>query len=166
MTKKIDIGKDSISSLGTQDKWYKGSSIELLSNDGKTPIRLDKVMLQVSTYHTCTAVACIGCLVHITDETGASLMTSVTAGITDDASLEVLLNQWKDNVFMTDFRLVGTGNDESVIPVWPMEADTRRLLMPGQKLYASFLIMPTGAETTKSAIMYFDSIIWYSAAAQ
>lgn len=167
MVKKIDISQTQIASFGTANKWYKGSNIELLSNTGQTDIRLDKVMVQVSHYNTCAVQpGVVGCLVHMTDETGADLASSITAGTTDDAALETLLNQWKDNVFMTDFRIAQMGNAGSALPLIDLAADTRRLLKPGQKLYVIVLFQPLGTETTKASISYVDSIIWYSAAAQ
>lgn len=167
MVKKIDINQTQISgTIGTANKWYKGANIELVNNTGQTDIRIDKVMVQVGHYNTMAAgPGVLGCLVHMTDETGADLSSSITAGTTDDAALEVLLNQWKDNVFMTDFRIVQSGFTTN-LPVVALEADTRRILKPGQKMYVIVLFEPLNAETTKSSISFIDSMVWYSAAAQ
>lgn len=165
MAKKIDLSEVTISSIGTSGKWYKSADIEIINNNGKSDIRLDKAMMQVSQFHTGTASMVMCTLVHLSDETGATLTASITAGTTDDAALETLLNQWKDNVFMTDFRYCGTGADEVVFPVVALEADTRRLLKPGQTLNVLHLARPTTTETTKSAGFYLDSMVWYSAAA-
>lgn len=165
MTKKLDIGSANPATYGTQNKWYKATDFELLSNDGKTDIRLDKAMIQMSAYHNAVAPIILAVVVHFTDETGVSMAASITSGTTDDAALEVLLNQWKDNVFMTDFRLCGTGSDETIQPIVTLEADTRRILKPGQKMEVTVLSQPLAAETTKSTVAYIDSIIWYSAAA-
>lgn len=167
MTKKIDIGSLGVSGVGTTAKWYKSSDVELLNNTGNTDIRVDKLMLQTSGYHTGAVSAwVVAYIVHLTDETGATLSASVTSGTTDDAAMELLLNQWKDNVFMTDLRIMGMGMDENLIQVVSLEANTRRILKPGQKLYLTALVQPQGSETTKNFAGYFDSILWYSAAAQ
>lgn len=167
MVKAIAVGASQhAANIGTAATWYKNTDITLVNNSGQTPIRLDKVMIQLSGYTTFTGPGMIGVLVHITDETGASMTASVTEGTTNDAALTTLMNQWKDNIFMTDFRLIGSGYDESLLPVISLEADTRRILKPGQQLRLSILAEPLSTETTKAIITVYDSIIWYSAAAQ
>lgn len=167
MTKKIDVAKLTSPALGTQATWYKlAADMEILNNTGNTEIRVDKAMIQASCNHNCVAQAVIGFLVHFTDETGAALTASITNGTTDDAALETLLNQWKDNVFMTDFRWVGTGVVGPLMPIISLEANTKRILKPGQKMLLSMIVQPGGAETTKYAYAFIDSITWYSAAAQ
>lgn len=166
MAKKIDLSFNSIASIGTATKWYKSANVELLNNTGTTDIRLDKLLAQVSLSGDLAGVCVVGAVIHMTDETGADMSSSITAGTTDDAALETLLNQWKDNVFITDFRLMGTGSDEMLCPVIELSADTRRILKPGQKLYFILLCEPAGTETTKTMKYFLDSFLWYSAAAQ
>jgi len=156
------------STIGTSGKWYKTADTVFVNNTGQTDVRVDKLMLQVSVYNSFAAnIGVLGIVVHITDEAGNSLQASLQDGVTTDATLTALLNQWKDNVFMTDFRLMGTGQTtQDGMNVITMEANTRRILKPGQKMSVCCMAQPMNAETTKSCLFYLDSMVWYSAAAQ
>lgn len=167
-TKTFKLSKLTTASFGNPDVCYKCTAdVVLLDNTGKTPIRVDKEMAQVSAYHSATNSAILfGSVVHSTDETGNAFTGSIVNGTTDLAALTALLEQWKDNIFMTDFQLIGTGADENVLYVSNLEADTRRILQPGQKLCVSIIAMPMSAETTKLAWGLLDNILWYSPAAQ
>ncbi len=151
--------------FGTANTWYKSPTIELLANNGKTPIRIDKMMSQISGYHTGVAPAVLGAVVHLSDETGATFDDAITSGTTDTAALETLLNQWKDYVWMTDFEILGTGQDEVNIHVTELSADTRRLLQPGQSLNCTILALSYAGETSKTMRMLLDAMFWYSPSA-
>lgn len=170
MTKEFQLEKIiSGTNIGTNNTVYKvGTPVELCSNTGKTPIRIDKEMCQVSCYHTGTGPVLMGVVVHMSDETGATFdgASAISEGVTTIDALQGLMNQWKDNVFMTDFQLVGTGYDESLIWVTNLEADTRRILNPSQKLYVSVFAIPMTTESSKQACAIIDNIVWYSPAAQ
>lgn len=166
MAKQILVQACTKSGLGTVNTWYAATVVTLLENTGKTDIRVDKLMLQLSGYSSCVAATTIGAVVHLSDENGNYLSSSVSDGSTNDAALTALLNQWKDNVFMTDFRVMGTGSDENFMSAINLEANTRRILKPGQKIGFSLLVQPMGAETSKAVTTMIDSILWYSAAAQ
>lgn len=156
------------STIGSSLKWYKTSDVVYINNTGQTDVRLDKLLLQVSVYNSfAVGPGVCGVIVHITDEAGNSLNSSIVDGTTTDALLTALLNQWKDNVFMTDFRFMGLGSTtQDGMNVIPLEANTRRILKPGQKLCVMCLAQPLNAETTKSCNFYLDAMWWYSAAAQ
>lgn len=155
------------STIGTAAKWYPNSGdLVIVNNTGQTDVRIDKLMIQASLYNSFTNIGVAGVICHITDENGNALSASIVAGTTTDSTLQTLLNQWKDNVFMTDFRFMGIGTStQDGMPVVPLEANTRRILKPGQKLCLTFLAQPQGSETTKSASCYYDVMVWYSAAA-
>lgn len=166
MVKKIDLSGASVASLGTAEKWYKRTDEALLSNTGQTPIRVDKILTQFSCYHSAVAPIVMGVVVHMSDETDATFSDGIVAGTTGDAELEVLMNQWKDLIWMTDFEVIGTGTDEMQCHVSNLEAGTRRLLNPGQSLYITVLARPIATETSKSLTGFIDNILWYSPAAQ
>lgn len=166
MTKVFKVMQQTSGNLGTAMTWYKQTDIELLNNTSQSPIRVDKCMVQLSAYTDAAQPAVLMFLVHLTDETGASLTGSVSNGVTTDTNMTTLLNQWKDLVFMTDVRIIGVGNDETNVFVGNLEADTRRILQPGQKLIVTILCEPIATETNKHVIAYLDSIVWYSPAAQ
>lgn len=154
------------STIGTAQKWYKNSAdVVIVNNTGQTDVRIDKLMVQLSERIDFANYGIVLGLVHQSDENGNSLSASVTDGTTTDATLQALLNQWKDNVFMTDFRFVGTGV-VGPMNVVQLEANTRRILKPGQKLLLSIFGQPLGTETTKAVSCYYDILVWYSAAAQ
>lgn len=165
MAKEQVLEKASITGIGTADTWYKATTVELLSNNGKVPIRIDKLLSQISGYHSCAAVAVMGAVIHLSDETGATFDDAITSGTTTYANLESLLNQWKDYIWLTDFEMIGTGSDETNIHVSELSADTRRLLMPGQSLNFSLLASPLSTETSKVMTMILDAMFWYSASA-
>lgn len=154
-----------ISGLGTANTIYKSTTLELLANTGKTPIRIDKILSQVSAYHTGTATMAFGAVVHLSDETGATFDDGITSGTTTLAALETLLNQWKDYIWLTDFEILGTGQDEVNIHVSELSADTRRLLQPGQTLNFTMLALMSSTETSKSLTSLFDGMFWYSPSA-
>lgn len=166
MAKQILVQNVSKTGLGNINSWYASATIDLLNNNGKTDLRVDKVMCQYSGYTSTVGSTVVACIIHLSDENGNYLSGSVSDGTTTDAALTTLLNQWKDNVFMTDFRLFGTGADEQFLNLITLEANTRRILKPGQKLGFTMLIQPLAAETSKAITGFLDSIMWYSAAAQ
>lgn len=151
--------------MSTANAIYKATTIELLLNNGKTPIRIDKILSQISGYQSGTGVMMMGAVIHLSDETGATFDDAITSGITTLSQLETLLNQWKDYVWLTDFELLGTGTDETNIHVSELSADTRRLLQPGQSLNCTILGMPLVSESSKSITMVLDAMFWYSPSA-
>jgi hypothetical protein len=167
MTKDFRIENVGISgTIGTVNTWYKSTTCDLLNNTGKTPIRIDKVLAQVSGYHTCAVGSGIFMAVlHISDETGACFDADVTAGTTTLGGLEDVLQAWRDYIWITDMQVMGTGSDETNVKTVQISADTRRVLNPGQKLSFTSLFMPLSGETTKSLIAMLDANFWYSAAA-
>lgn len=166
MVKKFDIEYLFLSGLGTAQKVYSDSNVEILNNSGQTAIRVDKMLSQFSGYHNAVQPMVVGVMVHMTDETGAAFTDAIVNGTTTIAQLEVIMNQWKDLIWMTDLQVLGTGNDETNIFVSNLEAATRRLLNPGQKLLFTMLCIPLATETSKDINGFLDNIVWYSPAAQ
>lgn len=162
MPKEQVLVTQNITSIGIVGTYYKGTTIELLANTGKTPIRIDKLLSQVCCYHDGTAPMVFGGVVHLSDETGATFDDAITSGTTNENTLETLLNQWKDYIWITDFKFVGTGSDENVIHEVELSADTRRLLQPGQSLNFTQLAYPTASESAKTMRMLYDAMFWYS----
>lgn len=165
MAKEFVLEYSTITGLGATSVWYKGTTIELLSNTGKTPIRVDKLLSQISGYHSGVNPVIFGAVIHLSDETGATFDDAITSGTTTTAGLETILNQWKELIWLTDFEVLGTGSDEVNIHVSELSADTRRLLNPGQSLNFTLLAQPTTTETSKYISMMLDAIMWYSAGA-
>lgn len=168
MTKDFRIENVGIfGTIGTVNTWYKSTVCDLLNNTGKIPIRVDKVLAQVSGYHSCAVSPGIYmAILHCSDETGATLDADITAGTTTLGGLEDVLQAWRDYVWITDMQIMGMGNDETNVKTVEISADTRRILNPGQKLSFTSLFMPLGAETSKSLIAMLDANFWYFSAAQ
>lgn len=145
-----------------------GTDQILLDNsNGKSPIRLDKLLLQWSGYlsGSPTKPHGLSLIVHLTDKSGNSLTASITNNTTTIADYNTLLQKWKDNLFMTDHQMLGTGSDETNIFVSNMEADTRRILEPGQKLIFSVVAISTESVAVTPTGMA-DTMLWYSPAAE
>lgn len=165
MAKEFIIEEVTNTGMGTAGTIYKSTTLELLANTGKTPIRVDKVLSQISGHQDGSYPMMLGAVVHISDETGATFDDAITSGTTTIAQLETILNQWKELIWLTDFELLGTGFDETNIHVTEMSADTRRLLQPGQSLNFTLLSMPRQTESSKQMKVLVDAILWYSAGA-
>lgn len=163
MTKDFRLARITCPAVGTADTIYKCTLVDMLNNTGKVPIRVDKVLSQISGYHNGAGPMMIGTIVLLSDETGGTPDADITSGTTTLAQLEAILQVWRDYIWMSDFRVLGTGQDETQVFVSELSADTRRILNPGQKLSVLCVVMPMSAETTKYAYLLFDGAYWYSA---
>lgn len=163
MTKQFYHQLATVTTNATGNLYEKATTIPLIANTGSTPIRIDKIMVQVSWYHAAAGACKCGSVVSLTDAAGANFDDSISA--TNNASMETLLNKWKDNIWLEDFRYVGTSVDESLITTVEMEAATRRIVSPSQSLELS-IIASNIASTSISVYALIDVIVWYSPAAQ
>lgn len=165
MTKDFRLARVSCPAFGNVDTVYKCTLVDLLTNNGKVPIRIDKVLSQISGYTNAANPVMVGTIVLMSDETGGTPDADITSGTTTIDGLEDVLQIWRDYIWMSDFRVVGTSNDESVVYVSELSADTRRILNPGQKLSMLAVVLPMSAETSKYAYFIYDAAFWYSPAA-
>lgn len=165
MVKKFYVSNTSASTNATANL-FEPESHQLLENTSQVPLRLDKVMVQWSGYHSCTNTAVVGIVLSLSDMNGACFDDSITG--TSFSSLTSLLDDWRDFIWATDFRHMATGTGSSAAPplVFQLEADTKRILQPGQKLFVSILVANKTTEAAKSVVGTIDCIMWYSPAAQ
>lgn len=144
-------------------KFHTPYRVTLVDNStGKTPVRIDKVLAQLSfmNYHTSPKV--LAAFVELSDIQGNfGPQASMT-----DAEFTTMTEKWQDYLWMTDIRLVGTSQDEQLATTIEFAADTKRLLQPGQKLALVFGTFSSGDSSATSDLFVVDAMCWYSPAAQ
>lgn len=166
MTKKVAVENMNFSGTATTSRWDKGTDTVVLNNSGTSPIRVDKFMLGISTFNSDVSDTYIGVIVQLSDSNGNCMTDQIAGGAGDtNAALNTLMEKWKDYVWMTDFRAVASGVTQ--IPmVFDLEANTKRLLEPGQKLVITVLWLSGNDTSAKTLNTMQDYAVWYQAAAQ
>lgn len=166
MTKKLGISNGVFTGTATVNNWKANTKLEILNNSGVTPIRIDKLLLGFSGWQTHSIPVYAGVLVHLSDTNGNTLVDTVDGtGADTTADLNTLMEKWKDYIWMTDFRAIGTGYDESVLIQYDLEAATKRVLLPGQKMYVSILWMAGTDNSAQNMNYLLDYALWYQQAA-
>jgi hypothetical protein len=166
MTKKIGVAQFGFGGTATVNNWKASTKQELLNNSGPLPLRVDKLMMGVTCVHTHSNEAYVGCIVHLSDTNGNTVVDTIDGSGADATSdLNTLLEKWKDYVWMTDFRLIGTGV-AGLITNYDMEANTKRILEPNQKLYCSMVWMAGQDTSAKMLSTMLDYGLWYQQASQ
>jgi len=165
MVKKFYVRNTSCNTNATANL-FEAESHELLENTSQLPLRIDKVMVQWSGSHACTATAVVGVVISLSDMNGLCFDDSISGDSFTD--LTSTLDDWRDFIWSTDFRHMATGTGSSAAPpvAMQLEAATKRILAPGQKLFVSLLVTNKTTEAAKSVIGTLDCIVWYSPAAQ
>jgi hypothetical protein len=162
MTKKLGIATMSVTGTSTLSNWKAATKQEILNNNGTVPIRIDKFMAGVTAVHSYGSFCYVGVMVHLSDTNGNTVLDTVDgtgADLTSD--LNTLMEKWKDYIWMTDFRLVGSGSDENILTSIELDAGTKRLLEPGQKLYVSLLWMCTADNSAANVSSLLDYALWF-----
>lgn len=163
--KDLQVITDLLTS-NTQNSLYFNSDTILVNNTSTVPLRVDKLILQLSCYTGATLPVYYGAVVHITDKSGTSMTTNLSSGTSTLANLNTLMGKWRDNIFLTDFQIIGTGSDENQITLIELNADTQRKLQPNQKMLLTIFVVPLAPTESKTTNTLIDSIVWYSPAAQ
>lgn len=146
---------------------WKATEIELYSNTGQTAVRIDKIMGQISYDHNATAAIYIGAVISLSDFAGGDWATSIDGTSDPTSSIETALNTWKDFIWVTDFRKVGTGADENFLNMIEIDVGTKRLIEPNQKVLLHLLVMSSGEDLSAKNLNYLsDFNLWFSPAAQ
>lgn len=165
MTKKVGISQTLANGTATVNAWKKGTTVELMNNNGTLPVRIDKAMIGVGYYHNHTTTGFVGCVVHLTDTNGNSVIDTFDGGAGDaTADLNTMLEKWKDYVWATDFRPCGPGTTNPLVQV-DFDMATKRLLEPGQKLMVDVIWM-SGTDSSGKVLSYLvDYNLWYQQSA-
>lgn len=165
MTKKLVLNQSTISGANISNNWKANTKLELLNNSGVTPIRVDKMMMGVSYYHNHTSAQYVGVIIHTSDTNGNTFVDTIDGTSDATSDVQTLMEKWKDYIWMSDFRVAGFGDDGCDTSNVDLEAGTKRVLQPGQKMYVSLLVM-AGSDTTGKVLSYLvDASLWYQQAA-
>lgn len=148
-------------------KLHVANRIVLVDNTGKTPIRIDKVLAQLSYINGFTSPKVFAAIVHLSDVQGNYFDVSVgSGGVMTDAQFETALGVWKEQIWMTDIRMSGTSTDEQVGNLVEFAADTKRLLQPGQKLALTYGSYGSADSSATNDQYVVDAQVWYNPASQ
>lgn len=107
-------------------KLHTANQIVLVDNNGKSPIRVDKILCQLSIVNGFTSPKVFAGIIHLSDATGAFFYG--LSGVMSDDNFTSALVAWKENIWMTDIRLLGTSTDEQLTALMEFDADTKRIL--------------------------------------
>lgn len=166
MTKKIGIYNALVGGTSTLNNWKSGTKYEILNNNGSLPLRIDKFMAGLSLWHGHSTASYVGVIIHLSDTNGntfADTIDGTGADTTNDVN--TLMEKWKDYIWMTDFRGVGSGLDENLLTAFDFDAGTKRILEPGQKLYVSVMWMSGSDNSAQNLTYLIDYALWYQQAA-
>lgn len=138
--------------------------IVLLTNTSGQDIRIDKITMTVSAKSNVPAGSFAGLhtIVHLSDSLGNYLDTTNWAFTT--AQMESQCQQWKEKIWMNDFRILGSsGTDsEEVVTYFELTANTSRLLSPGESVAISFATFQSAGTLANGPSVFVDCMFWYS----
>lgn len=167
MTKKLAIALVLTGGTATANNWKASAKQEIVANTGTVPVRIDKFLAGVTALHNFGSAAYLGTAVHLSDTNGNTFLDTVDgSGADTTTDLNTLMEKWKDYIWMTDFRVIGSGEDENSLTSFDLDAATKRVLEPGQKMYVSFLWMAGTDNSAATMRNLLDYAVWYQAAAQ
>jgi len=165
-TKAMKIVQQDCATPGALSQWKTDTSkrIVLLTNNTNQDVRIDKLMMTVSAFGNNTATGGwqgLHTMVHMSDSLGNYIDSTNWAYTT--AQMETQCQQNKEKIWMNDCRIIGQGgSSQQLVTYFELEANTSRLLAPGQSLAISFANCQNTGTLANGPTVLIDLMFWYS----